>query len=230
MAWLGVGEDAGEVAGPIVAGLVWTAWGIPAVLGIRIGIAVAAEVATAYRHPPLRVAHRDRTRQRRPRPARLAAPRGRRRQRQTAASELALDFGAVLEQALATSSPLPPPPRPAKGSTGAHRTRRSGGRRRSRRLARPSAGGGGDRPRARPARRGGAGVRLGRGLTVTPPRATSPAPVDSLRRPFVSSAHPVQATGGACGEEREVAGVSAVHRKYLSIFSPPGSTFSISTS
>jgi len=46
MAWLGVGEDAGEVAGPILAGLVWTAWGIPALLGIRIAAAVAAEVAT----------------------------------------------------------------------------------------------------------------------------------------------------------------------------------------
>ncbi len=48
MAWLGVGEDAGEVAGPIIAGLVWTAWGIPALLGIRIAAAVAAEVATGF--------------------------------------------------------------------------------------------------------------------------------------------------------------------------------------
>ncbi len=103
MAWLGVGEDAGEVAGPIVAGLVWTAWGIPAVLGIRIGTAVAAEVATAY------VTHRygsptaDRSAPAGRSRARQAAPKTR-RQRRTAANALALDFGAVLEQALAASA------------------------------------------------------------------------------------------------------------------------------
>ena len=46
MAWLGVGEDAGEVAGPMVAALLWSAWGIPAVLVLRMIAAAAAEVVT----------------------------------------------------------------------------------------------------------------------------------------------------------------------------------------
>ncbi len=46
MAWLGVGEDAGEMAGPLVATLVWSAWGIPAVLVLRIIVAVVAELVT----------------------------------------------------------------------------------------------------------------------------------------------------------------------------------------
>lgn len=46
MAWLSVGEDSGEVAGPIVAGLIWTAWGVPALLVCRIVVAIAAEAAT----------------------------------------------------------------------------------------------------------------------------------------------------------------------------------------
>jgi len=44
MAYLSAGEDAGEAAGPIVAGLLWSAFGIPAVLGVRIGLAVVAEL------------------------------------------------------------------------------------------------------------------------------------------------------------------------------------------
>ncbi|HVL28203.1 MAG TPA: MFS transporter [Acidimicrobiales bacterium] len=55
LAWLSVGEDAGEVAGPVVAGLVWSAWGIPAVLVLRLVAAAAAEVVTvavARRHAP----------------------------------------------------------------------------------------------------------------------------------------------------------------------------------
>lgn len=46
MAWLGVGEDAGEVAGPLVAALLWSVWGVPAVLVFRIAAAIAAEVVT----------------------------------------------------------------------------------------------------------------------------------------------------------------------------------------
>jgi MFS family permease len=42
--YLSAGEDAGEAAGPIVAGLLWSAFGIPAVLGVRIGLAVVAEL------------------------------------------------------------------------------------------------------------------------------------------------------------------------------------------
>ena len=44
MGYLSAGEDAGEAAGPIVAGLLWTAFGIPVVLGVRIGLAICAEV------------------------------------------------------------------------------------------------------------------------------------------------------------------------------------------
>jgi MFS family permease len=46
MGYLSAGEDAGEAAGPIVAGLLWSAFGIPAVLGVRIGLAVVAELYT----------------------------------------------------------------------------------------------------------------------------------------------------------------------------------------
>jgi MFS family permease len=44
MGWMGWGEDVGEVAGPIVTGFVWGAWGIAAVLGLRILLAVGTEV------------------------------------------------------------------------------------------------------------------------------------------------------------------------------------------
>lgn len=36
-------EDLGEMSGPVVAGLIWSLWGIPALLGIRIGLAVLTE-------------------------------------------------------------------------------------------------------------------------------------------------------------------------------------------
>jgi len=38
------GEDAGEIAGPVLAGLLWSLWGVPVLLATRIGLAVAAEV------------------------------------------------------------------------------------------------------------------------------------------------------------------------------------------
>jgi len=38
------GEDAGELAGPIVAGLIWSAWGVPALLVTRAALAVVAEI------------------------------------------------------------------------------------------------------------------------------------------------------------------------------------------
>lgn len=44
MGYLSVGEDAGEVVGPIAAGLLWSAFGVPAVLVTRIVLAVATEV------------------------------------------------------------------------------------------------------------------------------------------------------------------------------------------
>ncbi len=41
--YLSAGEDAGEVAGPIIAGLLWSAWGVPVVLAVRILLALATE-------------------------------------------------------------------------------------------------------------------------------------------------------------------------------------------
>jgi MFS family permease len=44
MGFLRQGEDAGEIAGPIVAGIVWSVWGAPALLVIRAALAVVAEL------------------------------------------------------------------------------------------------------------------------------------------------------------------------------------------
>jgi hypothetical protein len=44
MSWLGWGEDLGEVGGPILAGSIWGTWGIAAVLGVRILLALGTEV------------------------------------------------------------------------------------------------------------------------------------------------------------------------------------------
>jgi hypothetical protein len=44
MGWLSWGEDVGEVLGPILTGFIWGAWGIIAVLAVRIGMAMAAEI------------------------------------------------------------------------------------------------------------------------------------------------------------------------------------------
>jgi MFS family permease len=46
MALMRVSEDAGSVTAPIVAGLLWNAWGVGALLGARIGIAIVAELYT----------------------------------------------------------------------------------------------------------------------------------------------------------------------------------------
>jgi MFS family permease len=44
MAWLSSAEDLGEMAGPIVAGLIWSLWGLPAVLVVRALLGIATEV------------------------------------------------------------------------------------------------------------------------------------------------------------------------------------------
>jgi MFS family permease len=44
MGLLSMGEDAGDVVGPVLAGLLWTIGGVPLMLGARIGFAVVAEV------------------------------------------------------------------------------------------------------------------------------------------------------------------------------------------
>jgi MFS family permease len=46
MGYLGAGEDAGEAAGPIVAGFLWSTWGVTVLLAVRIVVAVAAELYT----------------------------------------------------------------------------------------------------------------------------------------------------------------------------------------
>jgi MFS family permease len=46
MGYLSAGEDAGEIAGPIVAGLLWSMWGVPVLLGVRIAFAIATELYT----------------------------------------------------------------------------------------------------------------------------------------------------------------------------------------
>lgn len=48
---LSAAEDLGEATGPALAGLIWTVWGIPAVLGVRIALAVLTELyAFALHH------------------------------------------------------------------------------------------------------------------------------------------------------------------------------------
>ena len=44
LAWMSSAEDAGEMAGPVVAGLVWSTFGLPALLILRAGLAIATEV------------------------------------------------------------------------------------------------------------------------------------------------------------------------------------------
>jgi MFS family permease len=46
MGSMSAGEDAGEIAGPVVAGLLWSVWGVPVLLGARIGLAVVTEIYT----------------------------------------------------------------------------------------------------------------------------------------------------------------------------------------
>jgi MFS family permease len=47
MAWMSWGEDVGEVLGPILTGFIWGAWGIGAVLGVRILLALGTEAYAA---------------------------------------------------------------------------------------------------------------------------------------------------------------------------------------
>src|SRR5215210_284930 len=56
MGYLSAGEDAGDIAAPILAGLLWTGFGVPAVLLGRVAMAVVAEAYTfwlLHRGPPL---------------------------------------------------------------------------------------------------------------------------------------------------------------------------------
>jgi MFS family permease len=42
--YLGMGKDAGEMAGPIIASLIWSVWGVPVLLGVRVALAIGAEI------------------------------------------------------------------------------------------------------------------------------------------------------------------------------------------
>ena len=44
MSWLGMGEDAGGVLGPMLAGFLWNGWGIGALMVTRVLLAAASEV------------------------------------------------------------------------------------------------------------------------------------------------------------------------------------------
>lgn len=44
MSWLGMGEDAGGVLAPMLAGFLWNGWGIGVVLGARVALAAVSEV------------------------------------------------------------------------------------------------------------------------------------------------------------------------------------------
>ena len=43
MSWMSMGEDAGGALAPVLAGFLWATWGIAALMGTRVLLAVAAE-------------------------------------------------------------------------------------------------------------------------------------------------------------------------------------------
>jgi MFS family permease len=46
MGYLTMGEDAGEVVGPILAGFLWSTWGVGVLLGVRIALSALTELYT----------------------------------------------------------------------------------------------------------------------------------------------------------------------------------------
>ena len=46
MGVVSLGEDAGEIAGPVLAGFLWGTWGVATLFGVRIVMAVVAESYT----------------------------------------------------------------------------------------------------------------------------------------------------------------------------------------
>ncbi len=58
VSWMSMGEDAGGVLAPILAGVLWSTWGIGALMGVRVFLAVGTEVyALAVARPPQREQH-----------------------------------------------------------------------------------------------------------------------------------------------------------------------------
>lgn len=55
VSWMSMGEDAGGVFGPVLAGLLWSGFGVPAVLGARVVLALVTEAyAFLVARPPER--------------------------------------------------------------------------------------------------------------------------------------------------------------------------------
>ena len=53
MSWMSMGEDAGGVLAPILAGFLWGTWGITALMGVRVLLAIATEIyAFLVARPP----------------------------------------------------------------------------------------------------------------------------------------------------------------------------------
>jgi MFS family permease len=53
MSWMSMGEDAGGVLAPVLAGFLWSTWGIAALMGTRVALAVVTEVyAAVVARPP----------------------------------------------------------------------------------------------------------------------------------------------------------------------------------
>jgi len=80
MGYMSAGEDAGEMAGPILAGALWSSFGAPVLLVTRIALSIAAEVYTVavtapiQGPPPARSESRPRAADRPPRGAASPSP------------------------------------------------------------------------------------------------------------------------------------------------------------
>ena len=48
MSWILVGEDAGTIAGPLLAGLLWSTWGLTVMLSARVVLAIITEVYVTF--------------------------------------------------------------------------------------------------------------------------------------------------------------------------------------
>lgn len=53
MSYLSMGEGLGEIAGPILAGILWSVWGIPVMLAARVMLAVVAEIYAMFVAGPM---------------------------------------------------------------------------------------------------------------------------------------------------------------------------------
>lgn len=53
LSYLSMGEGMGEILGPVLAGAIWSVWGIPAVLGARVGLALISEIYALILNEPL---------------------------------------------------------------------------------------------------------------------------------------------------------------------------------